>query len=76
MASLTRVTDAAMEPVSLAEMKDTLAIVEKFQDKALDILTSRSHMSRRVLQNKWKKTDWYMDADEALKHGFIDRIEA
>lgn len=61
---------------SLAEMKDTLAIVEKFQDKALDILTSRSYMSRRVLQNKWKKTDWYMDADEALKHGFIDRIEA
>lgn len=61
---------------SLAEMKDTLAIVEKFQDKALDILTSRSNMSRRTLSNKWKKTDWYMDADEALKHGFIDRIEA
>lgn len=61
---------------SLAEMKDTLAIVEKFQNKALDILTSKSNMSRRTLANKWKKTDWYMDADEALKHGFIDRIEA
>lgn len=61
---------------SLAEMKDTLAIVEKFQNKALDILTARSSMSRRTLANRWKKTDWYMDADEALKHGFIDRIEA
>lgn len=61
---------------SLAEMKDTLAIVEKFQNKALDILTSRSHMSRRTLQAKWRKSDWYMDAEEALKHGFVDRIES
>lgn len=61
---------------TLAEMKDTLAIVNQFQSKALDILTARSTMSRRALQTKWTKTDWYMDADEALKRGFIDSIGA
>lgn len=60
---------------TLAEMKDTLAIVNRFQDKALNILTTKSNMTRRTLSTKWKKTDWYMDADEALKLGFIDRIE-
>lgn len=60
---------------TLAEMKDTLAIVNRFQDKALNILTAKSNMSKRTLSNKWKKTDWYMDADEALKLGFIDAIE-
>lgn len=60
---------------TLAEMKDTLAIVNRFQDKALAILTAKSNMSKRTLSTKWKKTDWYMDANEALKLGFIDRIE-
>jgi len=59
---------------TLAEMKDTLAIVNQFQGKALDILCARSNMSRRALQTKWTKTDWYMDAEEALKRGFIDAI--
>lgn len=60
---------------TLAEMKDTLAIVSRFQDKALAILTSRSTMGKQALKTKWKKTDWYMDAAEALKLGFIDAIE-
>jgi ATP-dependent Clp endopeptidase proteolytic subunit ClpP len=60
---------------TIAEMKDTLAIVERFQDKAINILTARSNMSKRALKVAWKKTDWYMDADEALAKGFIDAIE-
>lgn len=60
---------------TIAEMKDTLAIVSRFQDKALNILTQRSNMTKRTLSTKWKKTDWYMDASEALKLGFIDEIE-
>lgn len=60
---------------TIAEMKDTLAIVERFQDKALNILTARSNVSRRTLKAAWKKTDWYMDAQEALTKGFIDAIE-
>lgn len=60
---------------TVAQLKDTIAIVERFQDKALDILTKRSSISRLQLKRKWVKTDWFMDAEEALKHGFIDRIE-
>lgn len=60
---------------TIAEMKDTLAIVERFQEKAINILTARSSMSKRALKVAWKKTDWYMDAEEALSKGFIDAIE-
>lgn len=61
---------------TVAQLKDTIAIVERFQEKALDILTRRSTITRNMLKKKWVKTDWFMDAEEALKHGFIDRIEA
>jgi ATP-dependent Clp protease protease subunit len=59
---------------TIAEMKDTLAIVSRFQDKALSILTAKSNMSKRALQ---------VVEEDRLVHGrcrrlwlgFIDAIE-
>lgn len=61
---------------TVAQLKDTIAIVERFQEKALDILTENAKITRAALKKKWVKTDWFLDANEALKHGFIDRIES
>lgn len=59
----------------LSEMEDVAKVVKAFQDRALTILTNRSNMSKNVISAKWKKRDWYMDAPEALRQGFIDRVE-
>lgn len=59
---------------SLSELSDHLKMVERFQAKGLDILTERANLSRDDLASRWKKTDWYLDAEEALSLGFIDRI--
>lgn len=59
---------------SLAELADHLKMVERFQAKGLDILTERATIARDDLAARWKKTDWYLDAEEALSLGLIDRI--
>lgn len=58
-----------------SEMLDTMVGVNLYQDRALDILADRSTMTRSAIARKWKKTDWYLDADDALKLGFVDRVE-
>lgn len=60
---------------SLAEMTDTIKLFNKFQDKAIDILTAKSTLSKSQITRLWKKTDYWMSAEEALEKGFIDRIE-
>lgn len=58
-----------------SEMLDTMVGITKYQDRSLGILAERSGMSKTGIARKWKKTDWYLDAAEALKLGFVDRVE-
>lgn len=60
---------------STSEREDQLKISKAFQAKALDALSARSTITRSEIQKKWQRKDWYMSAEEALKMGFIDRIE-
>lgn len=60
---------------SFSEMEDDMAFNERLQKQALKILSERSTLSERAIKTKWKRKDWWMDAPEALKFGFADRIE-
>lgn len=59
---------------SVSEMEDELKFTKRLQSRILDILADRSTMSKSQIRRKWKKTDWWLDATEALKYGFIDEI--
>lgn len=59
-----------------SDIEDTLKLIERLQKKSLGILAERSSMTAQQIARKWKKNDWWLDADEALALGFIDRIEA
>lgn len=52
---------------------------ERFSDMLLediiDILTERSNCSREEIDRRWKRTDWWLRAPEAVELGFADRIE-
>lgn len=58
-----------------SEMLDTMVGINLYQDRALDVLAERSTMTKSAISRKWKKTDWYLGAEEALKLGFVDRVE-
>ena len=67
-------SEAADGPLS--RMKGEVKFVEKLSDKALDILSKRSGTSVRTIKNKCRDgKDWWLDADEAMKFGFCDRVE-
>ena len=57
-----------------SELEDELKLVEKLQEKSLNILAERSTMSKAQIKRKWKRKDWWLDAQEAVELGFADRI--
>jgi ATP-dependent Clp endopeptidase proteolytic subunit ClpP len=57
-----------------SELEDTVQLVNRLQDKALDALGERSTMTKRQIKAKWKRKDWWLDAEEAVELGFADRI--
>jgi len=59
----------------VSELEEITAVTKRFQERALNILASRSTMSANDIAERWKKKDWYMTAEEALDLGFVDRIE-
>jgi ATP-dependent protease ClpP protease subunit len=59
---------------SYGQVKDEVEFVEKLQDRILTIFAARSKLTKTAIKNKWTRREWWMLADEALKHGFADEI--
>jgi ATP-dependent Clp endopeptidase proteolytic subunit ClpP len=57
-----------------SELEDEVAFVKRLQDRILDILAERSTMTRQQIARKWKRKDWWLDAPEALRLGFVDEV--
>jgi ATP-dependent Clp endopeptidase proteolytic subunit ClpP len=58
----------------ISEIEDELKFMKKLQDRCVGILASKSSMSKRQIETKWKKKDWWLDAEETVKLGFADVI--
>jgi len=58
-----------------SQMEDELKFVKRLQERALDIYAERSTLSKAQIKRRWTKTDDWMDAAEAVKLGFADRVE-
>ena len=56
--------------------EDDLVLLKRLQQQMLDIYTERSRVKRDEIAKEWKRKDWWMTAQEALKQGFIDEIMA
>jgi ATP-dependent Clp protease protease subunit len=61
--------------LSVGEQEDFRSFSEMLQSDLLDILAERSTLSKRGIKAKWRRKDWYLTAEEALKLGFVDVIE-
>lgn len=61
--------------LSRAEQEDYREFSNMLLADILDILAERSTLSRRQIQNKWSRKDWWMGAAEAVRLGFADRVE-
>lgn len=59
---------------SFGQVEDQVEFVKKLQDRLLDILAERSSLTKAQIKNRWTRKNWWLDAKEALKFGFIDEI--
>jgi ATP-dependent Clp protease protease subunit len=58
----------------LSEIEDEAAFCEKLSKQLLEILAERSTLTPAQIKRKWRKTDWWITADEAIEYGFADEI--
>lgn len=57
------------------EREDLETFSKMLTTDIVSILTERSTLTPRQLNSRWKRKDWWLTADEALKLGFVDRVE-
>lgn len=58
----------------LSEIEDEAKFCEQLSRQLLDILAERSTLTQQQIRRKWRKTDWWLSAEEAVDLGFADRI--
>lgn len=58
----------------LSEIEDEIKFAKRLQERALDILASRSTLSKKQIETRWKRKDWWLDANECVEYGFADRV--
>jgi ATP-dependent Clp endopeptidase proteolytic subunit ClpP len=61
------------------QVEDRVKLMEKLHERILDIFTERSipqnaKTTREYIKKHWKRTDWWVDSEEALKLGFVDEV--
>jgi ATP-dependent protease ClpP protease subunit len=58
----------------LSEMEDEMEFLNRLADRALDIYADRSTLTKTQIKRRWKRKDWWLDAEEAVELGFADEI--
>ena len=58
----------------LSELVDEVKFAERVQDRLVTILAERSNLSKQQIKRRWQRKDWWMDAEDAVKNGFVDGI--
>lgn len=59
---------------SMGQVEDTVDWVKMIQKRILSIFAQRSTLSVAQLDRRWKRKNWWISSDEALKLGLIDEI--
>jgi ATP-dependent Clp protease protease subunit len=60
---------------STSQAEDALKFTKELQGRLVELLCSKSTLTKVKLNRIWKRKDIWANAEEALKLGLIDRIE-
>src|ERR1700694_4628799 len=58
----------------LSDLEDETKLYKALNDQLYDLLAARSKMTRKEIELKAKRRDWWMDAKTVLDLGFCDEI--
>jgi ATP-dependent protease ClpP protease subunit len=58
----------------VSELEDEVKFMKGLQNRALAILAERSTLTKKQIENRWRRKDWWLDSEETVKLGFADEI--
>jgi len=60
----------------IGEIEDVTAFLHSLQNRIVNIFVSRSggRIAAATFIENWRRREWWLDADEMLKWGFVDEI--
>jgi ATP-dependent protease ClpP protease subunit len=66
----------------IGEVEDTVGWVKRISARILDVFAARASLAtgksqnyvRKLIKANWKRKDWWISSDEALRYGFVDEI--
>lgn len=59
---------------TVSAMSDDVAFWKRQENKLLAVLGKRSKLTIAQIKRRWHKTDWWLDAEQAIENGFADAI--
>ena len=59
---------------NVGEVEDRVEMMKLLHKRVLALFAERSNLSEAQIARRWHRKDWWLTADTALKHGFIDEI--
>lgn len=67
---------SSMAGGSVDQIEDELKLLKKMCERVENIFVERSggKLSRAVLRRNWTRADWWIDSNQALKLGLVDKI--
>lgn len=57
-----------------SELEDEVMLTKRLQKRLINILAERSTMTDKQIDKKWKRKDWWLEAQEAVDLGFADEV--
>jgi ATP-dependent protease ClpP protease subunit len=65
---------ASMAWGKASEVKEESDLLIRFNRHTENVLARRSKLTPKEIRQRSYKKDWYVNAKECKKHGFVDRI--
>lgn len=65
------------EGATYGETQDRLKLMDLFHERIFELFVTRSDgkITREQIKDNWKRRDWWIPAEEALKIGMVDRVQ-
>lgn len=58
----------------IGEVEDEVAFAKMLTKRVLKIFAERTNLTEKQIDARWRRTDWWMDSETALKLGFCDEV--
>lgn len=58
----------------IGEIEDEMKFVKMIQARVLDIFAARSKCKRSYIARQWRRKDWWLNSDTAVKLGIVDSV--